>query len=226
MLIISNNTLPSSAKEKLKDYGDLILLEKNHVVYDAISNHPDVFLCQIDDLLIIAPNTSNKLKETLSLKGLNIIEGIKPLGEKYPNTAIYNAVLTENFLIGNSNFIDEKIISHMGNRKIIDVKQAYTRCNLLPLAGERFITSDKGIQKQLLKSNLEVLYVNPEKIVLKGFANGFIGGCCGVFNNKVFIAGRLNYFPEGDKINDFLEGSDIIELYDGPLLDVGSIFII
>lgn len=226
MQIISNNTLPSSAIEKLNYYGDLILLEKNHVVYDAISNHPDIFFCQIDDFLIIAPNTSNEIKETLAEKGLKFIEGKKPLGRKYPETAIYNAVVTKNYLIGNSNFIDETIISHKGNRRIININQAYTRCNLLPLPGDRFITSDKGIQKQLLKNNLEVLYVNPEMIVLEGFTNGFIGGCCGVLNNKIFIAGSLNKFPEGDKIMDFLEGSDIIELYDGPLLDVGSIFIV
>lgn len=226
MLIISNNTLPSSAIEKLNYYGDLILLEKNLVVYNAISNHPDIFLCQVDESFIIAPNASIELKETISQKGLKLIEGIKPLGKKYPETAIYNAVLTENYLIGNSSFIDETIISHKGNRRIININQAYTRCNLLPLPGDRFITSDKGIQKQLLKNNLEVLYVNPEMIVLEGFTNGFIGGCCGVLNNKIFIAGSLNKFPEGDKIMDFLEGSDIIELYDGPLLDVGSIFIV
>ncbi|PLX02972.1 MAG: hypothetical protein C0595_08735 [Marinilabiliales bacterium] len=226
MLIISNNTLPSSAIEKLNYYGDLILLEKNHVVYDAISNHPDIFLCRIDDSFIIAPNTSIELKETLSQKGLKLIEGIKPLGKKYPETAIYNAVVTKNYLIGNSNFIDETIISHKGNRRIININQAYTRCNLLPLLDERFITSDLGIYKQLLKNNLEVLYVNPKKIVLKDFANGFIGGCCGVFNNKIFIAGSLNNFPEGEKIMDFLKGLDIIELYDGPLLDVGSILFV
>lgn len=226
MLLISNNTLPSDATKKLKQYGDLILLKKNDVVYDAISNHPDIFLCRMDELLIIAPNTSNELKDTLAQKGLKIIEGKKPLGKKYPDTAIYNAVLTENYLIGNVAYIDETIISHKGNRQIIDVKQAYTRCNLLPLSGERFITSDKGIFHELQKHNLEVLYVNPEKIVLKGFRNGFIGGCCGAFGNTVFIAGSLSHFPHGEKIREFLQGFDIIELFDGPLLDVGSILIV
>lgn len=223
MLIISNRILSSEAIKNLQNIGDLILLEKNDVVYDAISNHPDIFLCQIDDFLIIAPNASNQLKETLTKKGLRFFEGKKPLGKKHPETAFYNAVISKNHLIGNATYIDETIISHKGNRKIIDVKQAYTRCNLLPLPDERFITSDAGIYKQLRKHNLEVLHLNPDGILLKGFSNGFIGGCCGVFDNKVVIAGSLKHFPQGEKIRTFLKDSDIIELYDGPLLDVGSI---
>ena len=94
------------------------------------------------------------------------------------------------------------------------------------LPGEKFITSDVGIFKQLKKNNLDVLFVEPKGIILKGFKNGFFGGCCGVENNRVFIAGSLSYFPEGGKINKFLDGFEIIELYDGPLLDVGSIFFV
>jgi hypothetical protein len=122
--------------------------------------------------------------------------------------------------------MDPEIVEAAGNREIIHVKQGYTRCNLIPLGNNRFITSDKGIEKTLLQYGLEVLYVDPDGILLPGFNHGFIGGTCGVWQNKLFFIGSLKYFPEGQKIKDFVTGMEIIELYDGSLFDGGSILFI
>lgn len=226
MQILTNNNLPQQAIEKLSGFGEIILLETNGLVYDAISNHPDIFCCPVGDELIIAPNLPNNLKKQFSKSGINIKEGIKNVEGQYPNTAIFNVVVNDNFIIGNKNVMDESLLALSSTRKPIHVNQAYTRCNLLPLPGEKFITSDVGIFKQLKKNNLTVIFVEPKGIVLMGFKNGFFGGCCGVKENRVFIAGSLNHFPEGEKIKTFLHGFEIVELYDGPLLDVGSIFFI
>jgi hypothetical protein len=136
--------------------------------------------------------------------------------------------VTDNLLIHNLAITDPKIIELAGKRKQIHVNQGYTRCNLLPLPDEKFIASDKGISTILTKEGFEVLYVNPDGILLEGFPNGFIGGVCGVRDNKVFIAGSLLLFKEGKKIRDFLslQSLNIIELYDGPLCDGGSIIFI
>ncbi len=223
MQIITNNIFPPSAISKLKNYGEVVLLETSGIVYDAISKHPDIFFCPLGEELIAAPNLPDIYKNILSKKKISFHEGNKTLGNKYPSTAFYNAVTTENFLIGNTKIMDKAILQKAENRKVIHVNQAYTRCNLLPLSDEKFITSDKGIEKELKKNSLEILFVKPEGIVLKGFKNGFFGGCCGIFGNMVFIAGSLNHFPEGEKVRKFLKDLKIIELYDGPLLDVGSI---
>lgn len=223
---ITNKTIPNSVLENLSTYGQLILLETKEIVYPAISNHPDIFCCLVDEKLIVAPNLPETIKQQLADSGINFREGIKKLEDKYPNTAIYNVVVTDSFLIGNQNVMDESLLDLASTRKFIQVNQAYTRCNLLPLPGERFITSDGGIYKQLKNNNLDVLFVNPEGIVLKGFKNGFFGGCCGVYGNTVFIAGSLNNFLEGENVRGFLSDMKIVELYNGPLLDVGSILII
>jgi len=226
MQIITNNILPQSAISKLKNYGDVILLETEGIVYDAISKHPDIFFCPLGEELIVAPNLPEIYKNILSKKKISFQEGNKTLGKRYPLTGFYNAVTTENYLIGNTKVMDKAILEKAENRKVIHVNQAYTRCNLLPLSDKKFITSDKGIEKELKKNNLDVLFVNPEGIILDGFKNGFFGGCCGISGNRVFIAGSLNHFPEGEKVKDFLSDMEIIELYDGPLLDVGSILFI
>jgi hypothetical protein len=226
MQIILNNILSNMSMHQLSDIGDLVFIETHDIVYKAISNHPDIFFCPMGDKLIVAPNLPQKYKSYLQEKGVNLVEGIKSLNLEYPETAYYNAVVTDSFIIGNEKLMDQSIKDLSDNRKLIHVKQAYTRCNLLPLPNDRFITSDKGILKQLEKNNLDVLFVNPEGIKLESFSHGFFGGCCGVRGNKVFIMGNLNHFPQGDKVRDYLADMEIIELYDGPLLDVGSIIFV
>ncbi len=115
----------------------------------------------------------------------------------------------------------------------VHVDQGYCRCNLLPLKDDHFITSDAGIFK-VLKAGLHPpaggwspLLVSPEGILLEGFPHGFFGGCCGVWEDKVFVNGSLSFYKDGDKVRDYLGKLDyeIIELYDGPLMDCGSIFL-
>jgi hypothetical protein len=70
-----------------------------------------------------------------------------------------------------------------------------------------------------------VLYVNPSDIILPGFRNGFFGGACGVYENRVFIIGSLDKFGDGSNVRAFLKRLDmeIVELYDGELNDGGSL---
>jgi hypothetical protein len=70
------------------------------------------------------------------------------------------------------------------------------------------------------------LWVNPKDITLDGFPHGFFGGCCGVWEEKVFINGSLNCYKDGEKVRNLLSNLNykIIELNIGPLVDIGSIF--
>jgi hypothetical protein len=47
-------------------------------------------------------------------------------------------------------------------------------------------------------------------------------------SDKVFINGSLKFYKEGEKVRDFLKELDyeILELMQGPLVDIGSIFFI
>jgi hypothetical protein len=76
-----------------------------------------------------------------------------------------------------------------------------------------------------MNEGLECLYVSPGDILLPGFEHGFFGGTCGLFENKLLLLGSLRYFNDGEKIRQFLAKTkmEIIELYDGPLVDGGSI---
>jgi len=217
--------MPKQALQHLSAFGELILIQTKGITYPAVAGHPDIFFCDMMGMLATAPNIPRSVKIKLKEQKIDLVEGYLPVGHQYPETALYNCVVTEDFLIGNKNLIDKKIWESAKDKVFIHVKQGYTRCNLLPLAGNRFITSDKGIEKALFEKGLKVMYVNPEGIQLPGFDHGFIGGCCGISGNKVFFIGSLNHFPEGIKMREFLAGCEIIELYDGPLFDGGSLML-
>ena len=228
MKIISNIVTPVDAIKKLKSYGTILPFETNRITYPAISNHPDVFLCQSDNTLIIAPNTPSKFKQLLSDNKIVFTEGLSLVGNNYPETSSYNAVVTNSYLIHKLKITDSTIIEYNTDKQTINVNQAYTRCNLLPLKKDSFITSDKGIYNALISKNLNVLFINPKDILLSDYDYGFFGGACGVYHNNIFIVGSLRKFNDGEKVSGFLQNMNynIIELYDGPLFDCGSLIFV
>lgn len=228
MLIFTDHRIPRPAAKRLGQFGEVVPFQTHNLVYDAISGHPDIFMCRVNSNLIVAPNLPEKYKTFLEKKGINFLEGEEPVGFKYPQTATYNVVSNERFLMHNFRYTDSTITNSARDLDLIHLNQGYSRCNLLPLKNNTFITSDHGIYRILEYAKLEVLFVEPDDILLPGFKHGFIGGACGVFENKVFIIGQLSRFKEGNKVRSFLEKQnyEIVELYNGPLFDGGSLFFI
>lgn len=227
MLIVTDKKIPEPAKERLSAYGKLIEFETTDITYHAISGHPDIFFCVTKNAIITAPNTPENYINLLHDKKLFFTTGYKAVGETYPQSALYNAVITENFLIHSLEITDDCIIRNCNNLEKIDVRQGYTRCSLLEF-NDNFITSDQGIYKTLKKRGLKILYVQPDDVLLPGYPHGFFGGACGRNKDKIFIIGSLKYLKDGDIVRGFINsaGFEIVELYEGPLFDGGSILFI
>lgn len=227
-MILCDERLPYPAKVRLADFDELIEIRTENITYNAISGHPDIFCCQVGDIIVLSPALPSKYTDVFNCNGTKWVYGLKSNTFNYPQSAIYNAVITDNLLIHNLLITDPVIKTMAGTRRQIHVNQGYTRCNLLPLPGDIFITSDNGINLVLTHAGFDVLYVNPYGILLDGFPNGFIGGVCGVKENNIFIVGNLSTYKEGQKIREFLFLHSLtpVELYDGPLIDGGSIFFI
>ena len=224
--IIASATMPAEAREILETLGNVVWLEPSGLAYPSISSHPDIFFfCDNErncKSIVCAPNTPNEWLEKIKCP---VIKGDKPVGVKYPETVHYNAVGIDNILIHNLQFSDKKL----WNKSLqINVNQGYTRCNLLALNETNYITSDLGIKKTLEKHGFDVFYVDPQQITLSGQKYGFFPGCCGLFGDNVVICGSLNYLKECKELKKFIRRNKmkIIELYNGKLVDVGSIFFI
>ncbi len=228
MQVIASASLPEAALVKLSNMADLLLFNTLNITYPAISNHPDVFMCQTENGLVFAKNLPESFKNTLQSKLKNTQSGQKEVGKSYPESAHYNAVITEKYLIHNLKYTDEVLLDICHDKIKINVNQAYTRCNLLALANDWFITSDHGIETTLLKHHLHVLYVDPHEIKLPGFEHGFFGGTCGVFNQTAYFIGDVNYTKQGKEVVHLLNslGYQALSLCEGPLYDGGSLFFI
>ena len=250
--VIADSRMPEEAKKNLKKLGNVLFINPTSITYDSISSHPDIFFFQKDDALIYAQNAPKKIIKELKKRKINLIEGEKEVGKKYPDTVPYNAVGIGNLLIHNLKYTDAKILSSYKNH--IHVNQGYTRCNLLALNENCFITSDEAISRQLsaisnvnrqqttdnrlcpheslvetygrTSEYMSVLYIDPKQIKLEGQKNGFFPGCCGVWKNNLIVCGSTKNLKEKAELDKFLKDNNfnLIELYDGDLIDVGSVF--
>lgn len=228
VLFIADKRIPDDAKYNLQRHGDLLQLYVSDITYEAIAGHPDIFFCKTNNQLITAPNLPYEFKNILTGYGINFIEGDNNVSSKYPGTAIYNAVSTPDYLIHKLSITDPVILKYSEGIEKINIEQGYSRCSLVPLKDNNFITSDEGIYKTLTSKGFKGCLVSSKEVLLPGFQNGLIGGAFGIYGNRVFIIGSLKYYSEGEKIRDYLSSLsyEIIELYEGPLFDGGSIIIL
>jgi hypothetical protein len=160
------------------------------------------------------------------MAGVEFREGLFPVGKKYPCTAHYNALYTSSGIIHNCNISDTKVSAIHSHK--INCSQGYVRCNTLQV-GNSFITSDRGIENALRQYTFKVLFIDPSEILLNDYPNGFIGGTAGVWSKNLYICGKTCYHHTLiQTIGEFVasEGFDLVELYDGKLMDVGGIFFI
>jgi len=226
-IAIIDTKIPTSAKNALKNYFNCIEFFTQNLTYDAIAGHPDIFFLQCSRGLITAPNTPPSFLTVLKYHDIMVESGCLPVLASYPNTAHYNAVLTNQLLIHNLKITDPFILKQYSHLRQIHVAQGYTRCSLLAITDDFFLTSDLGIAK-ILQKNFNVLWIDPSQILLNGLPHGFFGGAAAVFEQKLWLIGNLRYLKEGDEIRKHLHKRNIqiIELYDGPLYDGGSILMV
>ncbi|MBR4137662.1 MAG: radical SAM protein [Bacteroidales bacterium] len=214
--IIASSMMPAEAKETLSKMGSVTWLEPSDLAYPSISSHPDIFFFCKDERhcesVICAPDNS--------------------VGNKYPDTCRFNAVGVGNILIHNLKYTDKKILDlyrNLSTKSVqINVNQGYTRCNLLALNETNYITSDLGIKRVLEDHNFNVFYVDPHQITLPGQKYGFFPGCCGLVDDNLVVCGSISRLKECKELRKFVRrnGVKIIELYNGELIDVGSIFFV
>ena len=228
MLILCDRKMPEAAMSKLSGYGEIAKFTTEGITYEAISGHPDIFFCKTPGGLIVAPNLPAKYFKLLTENSIPFVKGLSPVGLAYPESARYNSLVTEKYIFQNPETADLSIAKLNPRLEIISVKQGYVQCNLIDLANDSFITSDRGIEKSLKQHNLEVHFVNPSCVQLDGFEHGFFGGACGIHGNTLFICGSMHYFKNRKEIENSASaaGIKIVELHNKQPLDVGTILFV
>ncbi len=229
MLAIIDSRAPSEAIVNLKKHAAAVFqFASDGITFNSISGHPDIFIYQDESSLVIAPNAPLALFEFLDEHNAAYILGEKNVGESFENSVLYNCISTADYLFHKSGFTDASIIKVNGGKEFINLPQAYTRCSLTHLGSNRYITSDKGIEKKLLAKELDCFYFSPEEISIIGHQHGFLGGTNGLYRNKLFFIGNINLHKQGKALRNYIEncGIEIVSLADSLLYDGGGILFI
>lgn len=189
-----------------------VIVEKSQFLPSGISSHPDLFMCKLG----CRPDSPVYLGEREVPKS------------PYPHDVGYNAACTGKYFIHNLAATDyglRQTADEMG-LILVDVKQGYTKCNIVVLDDTSLITSDGGIQKELSQyGDLDCLLIEPGHVALPGFESGFVGGSCGRVGNQIIFHGALRAHPNFLSIRYFIESKGLRPVWfdEFPLTDIGSI---
>jgi len=196
-------------------------------IYTTICGHTDIMVYKVsDNQIIVEPTVVQYFKN--KMPDIEIIPGNTVLKDKYPYDIAYNAARIGNYLICNEKYTDSKIIefANKNHLKILNTKQGYAKCSICVISNEAVITSDKNIKSVLNKNNIDVLMVNDNKIKLKNFEHGFIGGATGLLNeNTLVVNGNIELHTNYKEIIEYCNkySIDVISLNNEEIVDIGSI---
>ena len=201
--------------EALREEGHTIALQgPKQAVSQGIDCHPDIYMVKL--------GTS---PESLVFQGDPSL-----LGQEYPADVPYNAVVTGKYLICNIRTVSPAVIEAAKTLypdiHIVHVAQGYTKCNIVVVDDDHFITEDEGIFRKLSKiDGIHCLLLNSGYVDLPGYKRGFIGGASGRIGDEVWFNGDLSLHPDCDKMTELITdcGLTVCSITDRPLKDIGSI---
>lgn len=208
---------------------EIIKVKKDNNVYSEISSHTDIFCVKIEDTVISSKDYFfNKIMDKYTcICGDNV-------GNSYPHCARYNVCVIDNYAIHNFEITDKKVLDILKEKgyNLINVKQGYSRCSILPLGNKCCITSDKGIYTALVNNNFDVLYIDQSELDIKLLSAdeeyssmyGFIGGCSCVLNDTVIFFGDIDKLKCKDKLVSYInsKGFKVIDFKNMDVMDYGS----
>ena len=191
-----------------------------------VADHADMLALITGPGKIVLSSDQKELQKRLAGAGFEITV-FNDLQPGYPKETALNNLLMGEYLIGGA--AAAASLDKMRTRKLkfSEIRQGYARCSAVPVSEEAVITADKGLAKLLRELGFDVLLINQEKgIQLKGYAYGFLGGCCGKISaDELAFCGDFSKLEQRQEIEQFLEKYHIrpISLCSGPIVDIGGI---
>ncbi|MCH3962829.1 MAG: hypothetical protein LKE46_01000 [Clostridium sp.] len=217
-------------KENLIKLGaEIIICPPCRELYGEVCGHPDMLLHFIDKhTAVVHRNIDKSFIKKLENIGIDVLLSECKLTDRYPEDIILNALDLPELFVHNLKYTDHVLLNNIKNKKLINVNQGYTKCSSAIIGKNAVVTSDTGIYTALLEENVNLLQIPYGDILLPNFDYGFIGGCCGSFDDCVVFFGDLSYYSYGEKMLAFLKKHNMkpVFLRKGKLIDRGSIFFI
>jgi hypothetical protein len=226
--VIVDFRIHNEEKEILVSMGyGLLVCPSSNLLYEAVCGHPDMLMSVTDSGIIVHNNMSNEFIQDLLSLNYTVYKSSSVLQNKYPYNICLNSLNIGNLFVHLINFTDTNLLSLVKNKKLINVKQGYTKCSTCIVNNHAAITSDVSIAKALNVEGVDVLLLPPGDILLPGLNYGFIGGATGLLcDNVLAFYGHLDHYLYGKEVLKFLNKHKVepVFLRNGKLIDRGSIF--
>jgi len=229
-LVVMDRRVPKSIENKIRAKGiNIIKAPYCEDLYSAVSSHPDMLLFPVgNEEIIVAPNIYDNIYKIFKTYNFRVIKGYTEIKSTYPEDVAYNVCRVGGYAIHNFRYTDKEILKKLDEQGIkkIQVNQGYAKCSVAIVNNNSIITSDKGIAKEVLKHNIDVLLISCGFIKLPGLNYGFIGGASGLIDkDKIFFCGNIKKHPDYKRILEFLRkhNCDIDFVEEEELVDMGSI---
>ncbi|HOA19920.1 MAG TPA: hypothetical protein PK516_03835 [Sedimentibacter sp.] len=222
------------ASEEILNYLKKLNIEpiksiKCNELHEPVAGHPDMVIFPIDfKTFVAAPNVYDYYRNVLGSLGIKVIKGGKTLSRNYPEDIAYNVARIGRYALHNTKYTDQVLKYYLEEAGIqfIHVNQGYTKCSIAPVSDNKALTSDFLIHEKLISYNIDCMYIDPKVVYLKGYNNGFIGGCTGLINEKIFLStGKI--FDENISVSlrEFIQSSGYIydEASKQQITDLGTL---
>ena len=225
---------PCDVIQRLGDEGfDVMILKKDTRLPSPVASHADMILFEIDGRIFLSVDYA---KEHASL-----VNAIKSAGycvvlcdcvpqSTYPHDVLFNIARVGKNVFANMKHIDQKVKRYLADNgySLHHVNQGYSKCSTVIIGENAIITADRGIAKKAIALEIDVLLINnsSDGVRLDGYAYGFLGGACGIYEGTLYACGDISLHPDFDRINEFCgaHGISICSLSSDRLYDVGGIF--
>ncbi len=228
MFAIIDHRAPEEVKKNLSEKVQGVFeFSSSNVTYNSVSGHPDIFIFQHQNELIIAPNSPQDLITFLDENRINYRLGNNPVGESLKESTWYNTVCSDEHIYAKEGSSDQTILNVVKSKTPIHLSQAYTRCSMLPV-GDGVITSDGGIAKRLKEEKIDHFLFDPKQIKIVDHKYGFLGGTCGILEDTVCFMGNALLHSDGEALVKYIENKGYKVEYLGSdyLYDGGGIFFV
>lgn len=204
----------------------VVSVTKNPLLDLPVSKHADILSNYVGkSIFLVDKNQVELCKFIEDNDGKTVL--IDNVQSPYPNDCQLNFADIGDYIICNKSILTEEIANKLPQKKIIDVKQGYSKCSVCICKRNTVITDDISVYNAVLQyDNINSLLVEKGSVHINKYDYGFIGGCCGLINkNTLLFNGDLSLHSDFDKIKNFLydNGVNYIDIKGKPLTDIGSI---
>lgn len=228
-LAIVGSHCPEEARSRLLSLSavkGVVALPVDCLIAAPIADHPDSLICIFEKRLYAhseyARAAEKELSEICRACGLELCAVECQRGPEYPLDCGFNALsLPDRHLL----IAREKSLAEPLRRlPTADTRQGYAGCSAL-YAGGTVITADPSVERTCRAIDVPYFHISGEDISLPGYAEGFIGGAGGSFDDTVCLFGSPRHSKSALEVEIFCaeRGLSLVCLEDTALTDRGGI---